>query len=150
MVAISKEMKELIGEHEAIKAYMHSLTKSAEDLTAPSAPAKERLWNYRCRLHDFKDAIWYHLEVDEKVFKSLLGEAYGEDCGAEHEEIQKLVNDLVALADDTSIDKLDKEQVNGYCSRLGTAFDRICKLIELHIAKENAILDRVQKAPNHN
>ena len=142
-------MKELVGEHEAILAYMHSLTKLAENLIAQPAPAKERLWNYNCRLYDFKDAIWYHLEVDERVFKAILGDAYEEDPCTEHEEIQRLVNDMILIADNAVIDKLEKAQLNEYCAKLGSAFDRICKLIELHIAKENAILERVQHALNH-
>lgn len=142
-------MKELMGEHEAIKAYMQSLMKSAENLNAQPARAKDRLWNYRYRLYDFKDAIWYHLEIDERVFKSLFGDAYQEDPVEEHREIQQLVNDMIALADSAIIEKLEQAQLHQYCGKLGKAFDRICKLIELHIAKENAILERVQKALNN-
>jgi hypothetical protein len=148
MGAMSKEMKELIGEHDAIKAYMQSLMKSAEKLAAQPAQAKERLCNYCYALYDFKDAIWYHLEVDEKVFKSLLGDAYPEDPVEEHREIQQLVSDVIALADNAAIAKLEQERLNEYCAKLGEAFDRICKLIELHIAGENAILERVQDALN--
>ncbi len=144
-----EEMKELIGEHEAIIAHMQSLTKSAENLAAQPAPAKERIWNYRYRLYDFKDAIWYHLEIDERVFKSLLGDAYPEAPVEEHQEIQQLVNDMIMLADNAVIEKLEQAQLSEYCARLGTAFDRICKLIELHIAKENAILQRLQNALNN-
>lgn len=142
-------MKELIGEHEAIIAYMQSLTKSAEDLVARPGNANERIWNYRQRLYDFKDAIWYHLEIDERILKSLLGDAYLEDPIEEHQEIQRLVNDMILLADNAVIENLGQEELGLYCDSLGNAFKKICKLIELHIAKENAILERVQKALNH-
>jgi hypothetical protein len=144
-----EQMKELIGEHEAIMVYMQSLTKSAEDLVARPGRAKERIWNYRQRLYDFKDAIWYHLEIDERIFKSLLGDAYLEDPIEEHQEIQQLVNNMILLADNAIIENMEQEELSLYCESLGEAFKKICKLIELHIAKENAILERVQQALNH-
>ena len=142
-------MKELMGEHEAIMAHMHSLTKSVANLAAQPAPAKEQIWNYRYRLYDFKDAIWYHLEIDERIFKSLLGDVYLEDPIEEHREIERLVNDMILMADNAVIEKLGREELKIYCASLGNAFSKICRLIELHIAKENAILERVQKALNH-
>jgi hypothetical protein len=144
-----EDMKELIGEHEAIMAYMQSLTKSAEGLAAQSGKAKERIWSYRQRLYDFKDAIWFHLEVDERIFKTLLGNDYAEDPIEEHREIQRLINDMILLADNAAIEKLGPDELNQYCCSLGKAFGKLCKLLELHIAKENAILERVQNALNH-
>ena len=142
-------LKELIGEHEAIKAYMQTLTRSAENLTARQEGASERLCNYRYGLYDFKDAIWYHLEIDERVFKSLFGDSYTEDPVEEHREIQQLVEDTIALADSAVIENLGLEELNQHCANIGSAFKKICKLIELHIAKENTILERVQNALNH-
>jgi hypothetical protein len=149
MVALNKEMKELIGEHEAIIAHMQSLTRSASALAARPDCARDQLWSYRQRLYDFKDAIWYHLEIDERIFKSLFGDSYAEDPIEEHREIQQLVNDMILLADSAAIDNLDQEELCRYCASLENAFRKICKLIELHIAKENAILERVQNALNH-
>lgn len=149
MKATREAMKELIGEHEAIMAYMQSLTKSVENLTTSPANVNERIWNYRYRLYDFRDAIWYHLEIDERIFKSVLGDAFAEDPIEEHQEIQQLVNDMISLADNAVVEKLDKEELGLYCASLANAFGKICKLIELHIAKENTILGRVQRAMNH-
>ena len=145
MNASKAAMKELIGEHEAIMAYMRSMTDSAGKLVAPSADARQRLCNYRYRLYDFRDAIWYHLEIDERVFKSVLGEA-NEDPVAEHREIQRLVDQMIAIADNTAIEKQGQAEIEQFCRKLEAAFDRICKLIALHIATENAILERLQLA----
>lgn len=149
MGAMSKEMKELIGEHEAIMAYMQSLTRSAENLVVQPTRARERLWNYRQGLYDFKDAIWFHLVIDERIFKSLFGDAYLGDPVEEHKEIQRMVNEMITMADNAIIEKLRQEELNQFCGNLGTAFKKICKLIELHMAKENTILERVQQALNH-
>jgi hypothetical protein len=149
-VKTSKEaMKELMGEHEAIMVYMHSLTKSAEDLASQPARAKQRLWNYRQRLYDFKDAIWYHLEVDERIFKSVLGGTFLEDPIEDHQEIQRLVNDMILMADNTIVESMGQEELDQYCGSLGEAFKKICQLVQLHMAKENSILEQAQQALNH-
>jgi hypothetical protein len=149
MSVLSRETKELIGEHEALIAYMRFLSQSVAKLSGQPAPAKEKVWNYCCNLYDFKDALWNHLEVDEKVLKAVLGDNYGEDNTNEHREIHDLAEQLTSLADNSVISGLEKQQLNEYCGKLGSAFDKICKLVELHIARENAILERVQDALNN-
>jgi hypothetical protein len=144
-----KEMRELMGEHEALMVYMKTLTRTAESLAAPVSGARERLWNYRYCLHDFQDAISFHMDIDDRVFKSILGVNYIiEDPTEEHREIQRLLNEMVAMADNAVIDKLCQEEMGEFCDRLGLAFKKAVKLIELHIARENGILERVQKALN--
>jgi hypothetical protein len=141
--------QELIGEHKAILAYMGSLVKSGKNLASQPAKDKERIWNYCCRLYDFKDAIWSHLEIDERLYKSLSGDVYFDNPVREHQEIQRLVNEMITQVENTAIDKLDPAALDRHCESIGNAFDKTCKLIELHIAKENAILERVQTALNH-
>ncbi|HTY81590.1 MAG TPA: hypothetical protein VMB24_02300 [Dehalococcoidales bacterium] len=147
MIAASKEMKQLVGEHEALMAYMKTLTRSAENLVGPSG-AKERLWNYRYCLHDFQDAIAYHLDIDDRVFRAILGSNYLEDSAEEHREIRQLLNDTVIMADCAVIDTLGQDEMTAFCDRLGQAFKKIVKLLEVHIARENAILERVQQSLN--
>jgi hypothetical protein len=149
MSIMSKEMKELVGEHEAILAHMRSLTRTVENLSAQPAVAREKLWGYRQALYDFKDAIWFHLDIDERVFKSILGEGFTDDPIGEHQEIQRLVKDMIILADDSAIERCAQPELDRFCGQLSEAFKKICKLIELHIAKENAILEKVQKALNY-
>lgn len=147
---MSRQLNELVGQHEAIKVYMQTLIKSAEKLAEQTAEARDRLYNYRCSLYDFKDAIWYHLETDEHVFRSIFGDSYEDDPVAEHREIQRLVNEMIAMADNTLVEKMGPEDLNLYCRKIGEAFKKVCRLIELHIAREDNILERVQKALNNN
>lgn len=149
MKATREAMKELIGEHEAIMAHMQSLTRSVESLTRSPANINEKISNYRCRLYDFRDAIWRHLEIDERIFESVLGDTFVEDPIEEHQEIQRLVSDMVSLAENAVVERLGQEELNLYCVSLANAFGKICSLIELHMAKENTILERVQQALNH-
>ena len=149
MRATRKEMKELMGEHEAIMAYMGFLARSLDSLATQPVPLKERIWSYCWGLSDFRDAIRYHIEVDERIFKALPDNTRSEDPMEEHRDIQNLVDDMVQVADLTMVNKLGREELVQYTSKIGIAFNKIRKLIELHIAKENTILERVQKALNN-
>jgi hypothetical protein len=141
--------EELIGEHQAICAYMQSLSRSAEKLAGDPDGANQRIWSYRQKLYDFRDVIWYHHEFDERIFKALLGADFTEDSPAEHSEIQRLINEMISLADDTIVDRMDWSEVDHYCGDLELALTKIRKMIELHISRENAIIDRVQRSTKH-
>jgi hypothetical protein len=139
------EIKELMGEHEGIRAHMRFLVKSRENLVTQDIQVKERIWSYRCGLYDFRDAVQYHLEVDERIFKSLPGNVSLMDPTEEHEEMQRVINDFIKLADSAVIDRLGQEELNQYTQKIGVAFNKIHELIEVHIAKENAILKEALK-----
>ncbi|OGO42589.1 MAG: hypothetical protein A2137_02770 [Chloroflexi bacterium RBG_16_58_8] len=149
MDATRDDLEELIGEHEAIMAYMRFLAKSLDGLAAQSICPKERVWSYCWGLNDFRDAIKRHLEVDERILKALPGDASEEDPLQEHREIQELVDDMIKVADISIVDKLRTEDLNQYAVKIGVAFNRIFKLIEMHIARENVILAHVKKAMNN-
>jgi hypothetical protein len=141
-------LKELIGEHGTIVTYAQSLTKSAEALAARPLHVKQRILNYRRSLNEFKEAILSHLEIDERILKSVLGSGCPSDPLEEHLEIQQLINEMIEISEDAVVEKLEYADLTRYCARLGQAFEKICRLIELHRAKEDAVLQKVQKALN--
>lgn len=145
MVVTGGAIKELMGEHEGIRAQMKFLVKSRENLIIQDVQVKERIWCYRCGLYDFRDAIQYHLEVDEHIFKSLPGNVSTTDPTEEHEEIQRIINAFIELADSAVIDRLGQEELDQYTQKIGVALNKINELIEAHIAKENAILETALK-----
>jgi len=139
------EIRELLGEHEGIRAHMRFLIRSRENLATRDVQAKERIWAYRCGLYDFKDAIQFHIEVDERIFKALPGDASLKDPTEEHQEIQKVINELIELADSAVIDRLGEEKLDQYTEKIRLAFNKIHDLIEAHITIENAILEEALK-----
>ncbi len=139
------EIKELMGEHDGIRAHMKFLVKSRENMATQDVQVKERIWSYRCGLYDFRDAIRYHLETDERLYKSLLGDVSFMDPMEEHEEIQRVINDFIELVDSAVIDRLGQEELNQYTQKIGVAFNKIHELIEAHIIKENIILEQALK-----
>jgi len=92
--------------------------------------------------------MWYHLEVDGRVFRSFFGNSCNEDLVEEHREIQQLIDDMIMLVDSAVIEKLGTEALSQYCAGLEQAFGKICKLLEVHITRENAILEQAQQALN--
>jgi hemerythrin-like domain-containing protein len=136
------DIRELLGEHEGIRAHMKFLAKSQKDLLSQDIQAKEKIWAYRCGLHDFKDAIQFHIETDKRIFKSFSGEILFKEPTEEHEEIQKLLDELIELADNTAIDKLDTQELNEYTGKIGLAVNKIFDLVEVHIATENKVLEQ--------
>jgi hypothetical protein len=139
------EIKGLMGEHEGLRAHMRFLIKSRERMMTQDIQVKERIWSYRCGLYDFRDAVRYHLEVDERIFKSLPSSVSLKEPSKEHDEIQRVINELIALAESTVIDKLGQEDLYQFALKIGLAFSKIYELIDAHINKENAILDEALK-----
>jgi hypothetical protein len=145
MVVTGGEIKELLGEHEGIRTHLRFLVKSRENLEIEDSRTRERLWAYRCGLYDFRDAIQFHIEIDEHIFQSLPVDVSLKDTKEEHREIQSVVNELIELADSAVIEKLGSEELQCYTEKIGLAFSKTRELIETHIALENAILEESLK-----
>jgi hemerythrin-like domain-containing protein len=140
MVVTGGEIRDLLGEHEGIRSQLNFLVKSQEKLVTQDIKAKEHLWAYRCGLYDFRDIIRFHIEVDERIFKALFGDSSPRNSREEHREIQKVVNELIEVADSAVIEKLEPEELQRYTEKIGLAFNKTHELIETHIAVENAVL----------
>jgi hypothetical protein len=142
------EIKELMGEHEGIRAHMKFLMRSRENMVAKDARVKEQIWSYRCGLYDFRDAMRNHQELDERIFQSLPGNVSPGELAEDHHEIQKIIDDLIALtenAESVVTDRFDQAKLYPLAQKIGLAFNKIYELIEAHINKENAILDAALK-----
>jgi hypothetical protein len=145
MVVTGGEIKELLGEHEGIRTHIRFLVKSRENLAIEDTQARERLWAYRCGLYDFRDAIQFHIELDERIFRALPVDVSAKDTEEEHQEIQRVVSELIDLADSAVIEKLGPEELQIFTEKIWLAFSKTRDLIEAHIAVENAILEEALK-----
>jgi hypothetical protein len=139
------EIRELLGEHEGIRFQLNFLLRSRDKLAKPDILTKERLWAYRCGLHDFQDAIQFHIELDERILQMLLGDISLKNFREEHREMQEVVADLIRLADSAVIERLEPEELQHYTEKIGLAFNKTRDLIETHIAAENAMLQEALK-----
>ena len=140
MVVTGGEIKELLGEHEGIRSHLRFLLKSCVNLAIQDIRTKERLCAYRCGLYDFRDAIQFHIELDERVFQTFSVDFSTKVPVEEHREILRVINELILLADSAVIERLGLEELQLFTEKIGLAFSKIYDLIEAHIAVENAIL----------
>jgi len=145
VTATENEMTGLMQEHEAIRAHMRFLTESLSNLATPSIQVKDRIRSYRWGLYDFRDGIRRHIELDERIFETLLGSTAVEETLREHEEIQKQVAGAILLADNAVENELGQEELYQHILNIREAFKRICELIEAHTVKEDRLLKLVQK-----
>ncbi len=145
MGATEKEILRMMGEHEGVRAHMNFLSKSLGSLAAQSIHAKEQLWIYRWGLWDFREAVKRHIVLDESIFSVLTGNALVGETLKEHEEIQRLLNGVIKLADNAVEYELDKKELSKIALDINKAFDKVCRLIEVHTRTEDKLLKLVQK-----
>jgi hypothetical protein len=145
MAATEHEMTGLIREHEAIRAQMKFLADSLNSLATQSIQVKDRIRGYRWALYDLRDGIRRHIELDKRIFETLLGSTSMEDLTEEHKEIQKQIDGAVWLVDSAVADELVQEELNQRASNIREAVNGICGLIEAHTAKEDRLLRLMQK-----
>ena len=145
MTKTGGDIRELLGEHEGIRAHLNYLVKSRETLAQQDNVVLEQLFNYRCALYDFWDAVRYHIEFDERVFGAINDSSRAQNPAQEHEEIKKIILDFITLVDSMVITALGPEQLTDSIRRIGTAMDKIRLMIEAHIARENAVLEETLK-----
>jgi hemerythrin-like domain-containing protein len=148
-VATKNEIVVLIREHEAIRAQIEWMTDCLSSLAKQSSPIqsvqrKDQLWSCRLTLHDLREGIRRHIELDERIFK-VLDSTSSEDMAREHEEIRKVVDNAVSLADNTLAKELSSEELNEYALNIGGAVTRITELIKAHTAREDRLLRLAQK-----
>jgi hypothetical protein len=123
---------------------MKFLTDSLCGLAGRSVQSKDQLWSYRWALYDFRDGIQRHIELNERIFGTLLGNTSVEETMREHKEIQKQADGIIRLAD-AAESELGQEELNKRALDIREAFTRICELIKAHTAKEDELLKLVQK-----
>ncbi len=145
MAATENEIKGLMREHEAVRAHMKFLSDLLNSLTTQSTQVKDRIQSYRLGLHDLRDGIQRHIELDERIFKTLPGNTSVEETMREHEEIRKQGDDTARLADNAVENELCQEELNQCVLNVREAFNRMRRLIEAHTAKEDRLLKLVQK-----
>ena len=145
MGATEKEILRMMGEHEGVRAHMNFLSKSLGGLAALSTHTKELIWIYRWGLWDFREAVKRHVVLDENIFSVLTGNSLVGETLKEHEEIHRLLNGVIKLADNAVENELDKKGLSKVALDINKAFDKVCRLIEVHTRTEDKLLKLVQK-----
>jgi hypothetical protein len=139
-MAVNREMSRLLEDHQAIRAHMKFLADSLNKLAAQPVHVRERIWCYRQGLYDFRDAIAMHVELDEHIFSELRDRNSEVKTEKEHREIRALLEQAVQLASSAIEDERLQEELGSNAQRLQRAFERVYRMIEEHIAREDRML----------
>ncbi len=145
MTDARKEIWDLLRQHEAIRAHMRFLTRSLKKLTAQSregtaAELKERIMLYRWSLYDFREAIRRHIEMDDRIFSTLINDDMSVGMDREHEEISQRIEDVIALAEEAAYNKLGRRGLDRLAAQITEAVKVLCDVCQRHIAREDEIL----------
>jgi hypothetical protein len=147
MAATRNEMKDLMLEHQAIRAHMNFIIESFKSVSAPSSRVTAQLIQlndlmrlYLWPLYDFRETIQRHIALDERVFNASSDSSKRKDLAGEHEEIRKQADKAIQLAEHAAYNKLNPEELNQSTLNIRKIFNRLCELIETHTAEEDRLL----------
>ena len=107
--------------------------------TAQSTRLKDWIRGYHWSLHDLRDGISRHIELDERIVQTLPLSSPTLDILKEHEQICREVDRAIQLADDAAENEMSQERLGQLRSDLDEAVSRIRALIETHTAKEDTL-----------
>ena len=147
MTAKEKEMNDLFGQHDAIRAQMRFLANSLMDLSSQldskvkkPVQVKEWLQNYCYALHDLRDGVRDHIELDERIFKALSIDVKNKRLSSEHNTIKLQIDQAVQLTEEAINAVMNVEELHQRALEIKTIVEKVRKLIDTHTAKEDELL----------
>jgi hemerythrin-like domain-containing protein len=146
MEATRKEIWDLLRQHEAIRAHMKFLARTLKKLTVQShrgtpADLKDYITLYRWSLYDFREAIKRHIEMDDRIFASLLTGNMSAEMDLGHEDITRRIDAVIELAENAVYHELNRQEINRSAADIKLAVRTLCDTCQAHIAREDAILE---------
>jgi len=148
MTANRKDISNLKWQHKAIKDHINFLINSLRVNASQSSLKKQPEFYsslYRWSLYDLRETIRRHIELDERIFKMLPGNAPIKHSGAEHGKLQKQVDSAILLAENAVFNELSPEDLKNCSSETIAAFDKVCKSVKEHVDEEDKILEFLQE-----
>jgi hypothetical protein len=147
MTGKENEIKDLFGQHDAIRAQMKFLADSLKELAIQPGPGakksgqvKDQIQSYCYALRDLRDGVISHIELDERIFGARSPGVSDKSLATEHKSIRKQIDHAIQLADEAIEGKLSGEELHQRASEIAEVVDKIRKLIRSHTAKEDRLL----------
>jgi len=147
MMDKEKEITNLFGQHDAIRAQMKFLFNSLQKLaiqpnSAVEEPVQVKEWlqSYCYALRDLRDGVHDHIELDERIFKALSPGIKNKNLSTEHKNIKRQIDHAVQLVEDAMNTVMNNEELHQRTSAIKTVVEKTRKLIETHTAKEDGLL----------
>jgi hypothetical protein len=149
MASSETEIRNIVQQHRATQAHLKFLIHAAGRLDpqlyqgmADATSLKNRIALYRWSLYDFKEAMQRHEETDKRVFegrRALTG------ILKEHQAIMDQISGAIALMESAINNTLFREELNVYLVKTTLSVNKICEMIEAHLAREEELVKSHQK-----
>ena len=153
-------INKVIEEHQAIRGHIKLVGDSIPDQEALAAleqahadfiPGRlEVLTGKQDRLQQtlsfLDEGLKNHFAFEEKALPPLLGELPMRGLVLEHREIKNKIDKAKSIVASTKLEGLSREELLSREAHIQQVITSICQLVEEHAAKEEAILDMVQRA----
>jgi hemerythrin-like domain-containing protein len=146
MEATRKDIWDLLRQHEAIRAHMKFLARALKKLTAQShrgtaADLKDHITLYRWSLYDFREAIKRHIEMDDRIFTMLINRDKSVEMDRGHDDINRRIDEVIELAENAVYHDLGRQELNRSATDIKEAVRMLCDTCQIHIAREDDILE---------
>jgi len=122
-----------------IKGLNDMSIQSNQEIT-PSTTLNEQISLYRYMLDDFQEAMRRHNELFTYI-ELLCGGFFDEEIMIEKKEIENQLDNIVQKAHNAAYHGLQRGELSRYVSDIIEGVNRICETIEVHMSKEERVLE---------
>jgi len=153
-------IRRTIDEHQAIRGHVKLIGDSVADQEALRALERvrsdwipgqlealaERRKKLQRAVSSLDEGLENHFAQEEKALPPLLGELFMRALMLDHQEIRQAIDDAKVVAAEIKLEGLSREELLDSESRIQEAIDSLCHLVEDHAAREEIILEMLQRA----
>ena len=153
-------IKRIIDEHQTIKEHLKLVGDSVSDQEALTTlhkahadfipgrleVASEKQSKLQQAMSFLEEGLKNHFAFEEKALPPLLGELLMQALVLEHGEITKEIDEAISTVANTRLEGLSREELLSKESDMQQMIDGICRLVEEHATKEEAVMEWLRKA----
>ena len=150
----------VIQEHQTIKGHIKLVGDSITDQEALTSLAgarsdwipgrleilAEKQKKLQQTISFLDEGLKSHFSFEEKALPLLLGELFMQALILDHQEIRKAINEAISTVSNTRLEGLRREELLSKESDMQQVIDSICQLVEEHAAREEVLLEMLQRA----
>ena len=154
------KINEIIAEHQTIRGHVKLVGESIGDQEALLSlqrvrpdwiPGRMEILSEKQNkltqtISSLSEGLRNHFAKEERLLPPILGEFLMQALILEHREIGKTTEEASAMAADTGMEGLSREDLISRETEIQQKISYLCNLIEEHASKEELMLEMVQRA----
>lgn len=155
-----KDVLKAIEEHNLVRESVKSVESSMNDLNAlfllqreradwalSSAEAQNKsLKKLKTTLDRLYDGLSRHFGFEEAAFPALIGDILMQSLSIDHREIKDSIEKTRAMVEKTDLQALGEKELLDQKTRIQTAINNLCQIIQEHATEEDVLLKMLRKS----